>query len=199
MLVRHNLKGIMAIGFNNIIAKPNGALSYISSADMKYFKKLTTESTLTGYKPVVIMGRKTYDSIGMLLQDRINIIITKKENYQTVIDKIKKENPYMEHLFRVCTSPEEAIYLMDTEFKHHDGIVIGGPTILEKLLPYISELHITHISKEECIYEEDSIYISDEIMNEMKILFNFEDKYIDYQDLDKKLLVSVGKQRMKNN
>src|ERR1700761_4933227 len=61
---------VVAISENNAIGKDNKLLWYLP-ADLKHFKNITTGHT-------VIMGRKTYDSVGKPLPNRRNIIITRK-------------------------------------------------------------------------------------------------------------------------
>src|ERR1700712_3226749 len=61
---------VVAISENNAIGKNNQLLWYLP-ADLKHFKNITTGHT-------VIMGRKTYDSVGKPLPNRRNIIITRQ-------------------------------------------------------------------------------------------------------------------------
>src|SRR5476651_338755 len=61
---------VVAISENNAIGKNNQLLWYLP-ADLKHFKDITTGHT-------VIMGRKTYDSVGKPLPKRRNIIITRQ-------------------------------------------------------------------------------------------------------------------------
>ena len=65
---------IAAVGKNNVIGVDN-RLPWKLSADLKRFKAITSG------KPV-IMGRKTFESIGRPLPNRINIIITRDKNYK---------------------------------------------------------------------------------------------------------------------
>ena len=60
---------IAAIGRNNVIGS-EGRLPWKMKADMKRFKEKTKGKT-------VVMGRKTYESIGKPLKDRANIILTR--------------------------------------------------------------------------------------------------------------------------
>ncbi len=64
---------IAAIGSNNAIGKDNELLWHLPN-DLKRFKKVTA-----GHH--VIMGRKTYESLGRPLPNRTNIIISRNENY----------------------------------------------------------------------------------------------------------------------
>ena len=70
---------VAAIAKNNVIGK-NNSLPWHIPEDLKRFKELTSGSP-------VVMGRKTYESIGRPLPNRMNIILTKK-GFQT-LDEIK--------------------------------------------------------------------------------------------------------------
>jgi len=72
-------KIVVAHDLNRGIGKNNGLPWHIKE-DMRYFKKLSTETSNKKKKNVVIMGRKTYESIPEKfrpLEDRINIILSK--------------------------------------------------------------------------------------------------------------------------
>lgn len=90
--------------------------------DLKHFKNLTSNQR-------VIMGRKTYESIGRLLPNRENIILSRRKEYRvegaTVILNIK-----------------ELLQILDDSKKN---FVIGGANIYRELLPYVDVLHISHI------------------------------------------------------
>ena len=68
-----HLSIIVAMGKNRVIGK-NGMLPWHISSDLKNFKKITMG------KPI-LMGRKTYESIGRPLPGRENIVLTKNKNY----------------------------------------------------------------------------------------------------------------------
>ena len=68
-----HLSIIVAMGKNRVIGK-NGMLPWLISSDLKNFKKITMG------KPI-LMGRKTYESIGRPLPGRENIVLTKNKNY----------------------------------------------------------------------------------------------------------------------
>lgn len=67
---------IVAKSKNNVIGK-NGTIPWNIKGEQKQFKELTTNNT-------VIMGRKTFDSIGRPLPNRLNIIISNTHNYKGV-------------------------------------------------------------------------------------------------------------------
>lgn len=112
---------IVAMGHNNEIGMNNDLLWHITS-DLKHFKNTTTEKT-------VVMGRKTYESIGKPLPNRKNIVLTSKLN-----PNIK--GCYQTH------SVSDILTLQD------DVFVIGGGKVYEQFLPYADQLIITHVDSE---------------------------------------------------
>ncbi|MCH7677888.1 dihydrofolate reductase [candidate division KSB1 bacterium] len=115
---------IVAIGKNNEIGKGN-KLPWNLPADMKHFKKTT-------YLHAVIMGRKTFESIGRPLPDRRNIIITKNRKYKANGVEIVK-------------SLEKAIALFQDI--NEEIFVIGGAEIYKQAIKYADKLYITYIDK----------------------------------------------------
>ena len=106
---------------NRIIGKDND-MPWHLPADLAYFKKTTLG------KPI-IMGRKTYESIGRPLPGRQNIVISRDKNYQAEgIDTV--------------TSVEEALTLAGNV---EEIMVIGGGAIYTHCLPSANRLYITHI------------------------------------------------------
>lgn len=100
----------------------NNALPWHVPADLKRFKKLTLG------KPV-IMGRKTFASIGKLLPDRANIVMTHNPNYRAP----------------GCTiahSPEEALSAAGNA---SEIMVIGGAEIFREFLPRANRMYLTLI------------------------------------------------------
>ncbi|MEK0338459.1 MAG: dihydrofolate reductase, partial [Nitrosopumilus sp.] len=93
--------------------------------DMKYFKKNTIG------KPIV-MGRKTFESIGKPLPNRTNIIITRDQNY-------KAENCIVVH------SLDEALKAAEG---NQEVMVIGGSQIYKEFLPKANKLYLTVIDAE---------------------------------------------------
>lgn len=120
------MKAIVSIDENYGIGK-NGQLIIHNKEDMKFFK-----STTMGH--VVVMGRKTFDSIGEPLSGRTNVVITKQ----------KIEIP-------------DVIVLNDwhdaLEFK--DSFVIGGAQIYNLFLPYYDEIYLT---ENKGIYDADAFF-----------------------------------------
>ncbi len=112
---------IAAMGKNKVIGK-NNSLPWKLPADMNHFKELTTG------KPV-IMGRKTFESIGKPLSNRTNIIITCDKNY-------KAEDCVVVH------SIEEALNAAEN---YEEVMVIGGSQIYKEFLPKANKMYLTLI------------------------------------------------------
>lgn len=115
------LSMIVAHANNRVIGK-NNDMPWHLPADLAYFKK----STLG--KPI-IMGRKTFQSIGRPLPGRKNIVISRDESYQ--VEGVE-----------VVNSVEAALALVvDSE----EVMVIGGGAIYQHCLAAAQRLYITHI------------------------------------------------------
>ncbi len=119
---------IAAIGKNRELGKNNRLLWHIPE-DFKRFKDLTS-----GH--VVIMGRKTYESLPEKfrpLPNRTNIIVTRDVGYK-IKDAI------------VCHSIEEAINL--AKKKTSEIFIIGGAQIYDLGIKYADRLYLTLVDKE---------------------------------------------------
>lgn len=112
---------IAAMTPDRVIGKDN-QLPWQMPADLAHFKKLTLG------KPI-LMGRKTYQSIGRLLPGRKNIIITRDKNF--TVDGAEIFNDIHAALKSVADSPEVC--------------VIGGGDIFEQMLPQADFLYLSYI------------------------------------------------------
>ncbi len=117
---------IAGIGKNNELGKDNTLLWHMP-ADLAYFKKTTSGKT-------VIMGRKTFESIGRPLPNRRNIVITRDINY-------KKEGA------EIANSLEEAISMSKMPFDT-EVFIIGGAEIYKQAINIADKLYITKIEAE---------------------------------------------------
>lgn len=113
---------ITAISRNRVIGN-KGSLPWKLPEDMRHFVRTTTGCS-------VVMGRKTFDSIGKPLKDRTNIILTRDNNY-------KKEGCLIFH------DIESIIEKFDKE----NLMVIGGEEIYRQFLPYADRIYLTFIDK----------------------------------------------------
>ena len=116
---------IVAIANENVIGKDNQLIWHLPE-DLKRFKEITT-----GHK--IIMGRKTFESLGRVLPNRKHIILCNdmqmdidNENVE-ILDDISKLDKYI-------NTDEECF-------------VIGGATIYKLLMPYANKMYITKINQ----------------------------------------------------
>ncbi|MFQ5631583.1 MAG: dihydrofolate reductase, partial [bacterium] len=115
---------IAAMDRNRLIGKDK-ALPWRLPADMRHFKAVTMG------KPV-IMGRKTHESIGIILPGRKNIVVTRNKDYQS-------EGCVIVH------SLQEALEAaQDAE----EAVVIGGAALYEMASPVADRLYLTFVDAE---------------------------------------------------
>lgn len=112
---------IAAVSSNGVIGK-EGKLPWYIPEDLKHFKKLTSGN-------VVIMGRKTYESIGKPLPNRVNIVITRDKN--KIINGCITVN-----------SIEEAIRKAGND---KQIFIIGGGEIYKKSLNFANKIYLTKV------------------------------------------------------
>lgn len=112
---------IVAFDENRLIGN-NNALPWHLPADLKHFKQITMGHHM-------IMGRKTFDSIGKPLPGRISIIITRKNDLK--IEGCIVVNTLASAL-EICEGQEEVF-------------IIGGAQIFDCTLPIATDLFITQI------------------------------------------------------
>ncbi|MBX2866570.1 dihydrofolate reductase [Candidatus Kaiserbacteria bacterium] len=119
---------IAAIGKNRELGK-NGDLIWRISDDLKRVKDLTT-----GHP--IVMGRKTYESIGRPLPNRTNIVVTRDPSYEA-------------EGCIVTTSLEEALEKAKESEGADEIFIFGGAQIYEMALPYTDRLYLTIIDAED--------------------------------------------------
>jgi len=116
---------IAAVARNGVIGK-RGELPWHVSEDLRHFKKTTSGHA-------VIMGRKTYESIGRPLPKRRNIVVSRQAD---------REFPGCE----AALSLDEAI--ASARSTDPCPFIIGGASLYEDALPIATELHLTMIDEE---------------------------------------------------
>jgi dihydrofolate reductase len=122
---REPLHLIAAIGRGRAIGK-GGALPWRVPEDLKRFKALTTGHA-------VIMGRKTFDSIGRPLPNRLNIVVTRGA-------------PDLPEGVVRCASLGEAV--ARARQTDPEPFVIGGGEIYREALPLATRLHLTLVGQD---------------------------------------------------
>ena len=119
---------IVAVAENGVIGDKNSLLWHISE-DLRNFKRITS-----GHP--VIMGRKTYESLGRPLPDRTNVVITRSD--------IQIEGCTVVH------SIEEAVGMFPAG---EEIFIIGGAQIYEQALPLADRFYLTRVCR---AYEGDT-------------------------------------------
>lgn len=118
---------IAAITDNNALGKDNKLLFRLKK-DMAHFKNITTDN-------VVIMGRKTYESIGKTLPNRVNIVLSR--NMKSNED------------FYTFDSIEKAIEWSKENYPQKEIFIIGGASVYDKALKddIVDKLYMTKIKQ----------------------------------------------------
>ena len=134
---------IVAKAKNNVIGKDNQLIWHLPD-DLKRFKKLTTGHT-------IIMGRKTFESLGRVLPERKHVILSRNKEF-----KIDDEN------VEVINDISEVKQYIDSK---EECFVIGGAMIYQLLMPVCDIMYITEIDKE---FDGDAFFPEID-MNEWKV------------------------------
>jgi len=114
---------IVAMSQNRVIGDKNCLLWHLPD-DLKMFKELTVGHT-------IVMGRKTYQSIGKALPNRRNIVISRQAQF-------------IAHGCWIVGSPGQAIQLA-TEWNETELFIIGGGEVYRKMLPFASTIYLTEV------------------------------------------------------
>lgn len=124
---------IVAIADNNAIGKDNALLWHISE-DLKFFKRTTMGCP-------VIMGRKTFESIGRPLPKRTNIVVSRSgyDAPEGVVVVASLEEAFA----AVQSSVSSAVSGIETS--PSKAFVIGGGQIYAQALPLVDRLIVTHV------------------------------------------------------
>ena len=117
---------IVAIANNNVIGKDNKLIWHLPE-DLKRFKKITTRHT-------IIMGRKTFESLGRVLPKRKHVILCNDMELN-----IDNENVIV---------LEDISLLKEYIDSEEENFVIGGATIYKLLLPFAQKMYITKIDED---------------------------------------------------
>ncbi len=151
---------IVAKAKNNVIGKNNKIIWNLPD-DLKRFKKLTTGHT-------IIMGRKTFESLGRVLPERKHIIFSQNPDF-----KVNDENVEIVH---------SMLQIQEYIENEEENFVIGGAMIYNLLMPYVKKMYITQINKE---FEGDTFFpkIDENIWKEVERIPGIKDEEnnLDYE------------------
>ena len=117
---------IVAIANNNVIGKDNKLIWHLPE-DLKRFKNITTGHT-------IIMGRKTFESLGRVLPKRKHVILCNDMELN-----IDNENVIV---------LEDISLLKEYIDSEEENFVIGGATIYKLLMPFAQKMYITKIDED---------------------------------------------------
>ena len=129
------------------------ALLFRYSDDLRFFKQHTQ------YK-IIVMGRKTFESLPNLLKNRIHVIITSDTSYDPYSVYQKDDNSpcfvanSLDELFNMINI---IVSSKDNSFTIDDIWVIGGEQIYKSLLPYCEEAYISVVEKQD-LKEADAFF-----------------------------------------
>ncbi|MFD3450075.1 dihydrofolate reductase [Microbacteriaceae bacterium 4G12] len=129
---------MVAMDQNRVIGR-NNDLPWRLPADLAYFKRVTM-----GHP--IVMGRKTFESIGRPLPGRENIVVTRNKEYEAAGCKV------IHSLKDLLERPKQ---------REEELFIIGGAEIFKEALPVADRLYITHIDE---VFEGDTYF--PEIANE---------------------------------
>jgi len=153
------LSSIVAIAKNHAIGKDNGMIWHLPE-DLKHFKRTTLG------KPI-LMGRKSYESLGKPLPGRPNIVVSRsyselpKANPTSVfkeMEAVGAEPPKINtgpFLYPSLEEGIEAMREMGAEMGVNEVFITGGGQIYTETLPYTDRLYITVLDKD---YEADVFF-----------------------------------------
>ena len=122
---------VVAIAKNGVIGA-SGGMPWTLSSDLKRFKRDTMG------KPI-IMGRKTWQSIGKALPGRLNIVVTRQKDFEAEGAKI-------------VNSLEDGVKLANVHSRCHNDIreicIIGGGEMYKRSIEWADKLYVTHVMTE---------------------------------------------------
>jgi len=114
----------------------DGKLPWHFSSELKYFKKVTTQTKDPSKKNAVVMGRKTWESIPEKyrpLPKRVNIVLTRKDDF--VASGAEVANSY-DAALEICNGSSEI----------ENIFIIGGAQIYEETLSKVDGVYLTRIA-----------------------------------------------------
>lgn len=131
---------MVAYSKNRVIGKDNRLLWRLSD-DLKNFKRVTS-----GHH--IIMGRKTYESIGRALPNRTNVVITRNKDYEAA--------------GCVVVHSLEAAIELARENAETEAIITGGADIYRQALSLVDKMYITEV---DCEVDGDTYFPEMDISN----------------------------------
>jgi len=139
---------LVAVSENNVIGR-GGDLPWHLADDLRRFKRVTM-----GH--VLLMGRKTWESIRRPLPGRTSIVISRQADYETGFEEVP-----------VATNLDEALALARREASESTEVfIIGGARIYERMFPHAERLLLTRVHAK----VEGDVYFPEVNWNEWQLL-----------------------------
>ena len=152
-----HFKAIAAMSENRVIGNGN-KIPWHLPEDFKWFKKMTTGN-------IVVVGRKTFESLGKPLPNRKNLILTRHRKrllmaHPEIFGEYKEwrggkhlKRPYQLHLTKIDGGADDDIFIFNSLDKLNpedfptDIFICGGAQIYEQALPRCSDLYLTRVKR----------------------------------------------------
>ena len=168
---------IAAISRNRCIGKDN-ELPWHISADLQHFKNMTTKQNDGVIQGIVIMGRKTFESMGSRpLPKRVSFIITSQSDYAEQKGLLGSEKAYVMHNLNDALTQAASL----AHSTNLDTIwVIGGERVFSDALMYTDRVELTHVDTD--ITDGEAFY--PELPSEFAVATESEQMHDDKSGLD---------------
>ena len=178
-----NFKIIACINRKNVLGR-EGRLLFNIKNDIANFARMTS------FDGVVIMGRKTYESLpnNEPLKNRVNVIITKNEDF-CVSEEFS--NVYIVH------SIDEAVELCDAFFSNKEVFVIGGESIYHQFMEQnlVDEMRLTIVNDE----SDGDVFFPEYNEDEWYVYYKSMAQVSSYEKVDKSFYYVILKKKKENN
>jgi len=142
-LKNHSLTAIVAVGLDGAIGV-NNSLPWRLKSDLRFFKKVTLDN-------IVVMGRKTFESIGGCLPKRDNIVLSRRPTLFPTHEGCVQAHSVGETLFLRGKSPRK------------EAFVIGGAQIYTQFAPYVDRYLLTVVNSK---FSDADAHFSEEIIGD---------------------------------
>jgi dihydrofolate reductase len=120
-----HLSIIVAVSENGVIGR-DGGLPWHLSADLQRFKRLTMGHT-------IVMGRRTWESIGRVLPGRTMIVVSRQAGYEVPLEGVRVANSLESALQIAAAAGEDEIF------------IVGGAELYREALPQADRLYLTRV------------------------------------------------------
>ena len=134
---------IVAIAQNGVIGKSNGEMSWHVKEEFQHFK-----NTTLGFP--IIMGRKTFETLGKPLKGRLNLVVSRNKSYKTQFDDVVIKSSLDDAIEHCKSLKPEKIF------------IIGGGEIYRQAISFVDEMIITFMKFEAEGEVKFPIYKNDE-------------------------------------